>query len=94
MKNLTIPLPDDLYQWAQAEAERQHRSLGELFSDFMISLRGDSQGNQPLGPTARVQGNRQQWLNRLRHTRAGVGAQSSGGPSTSEILDDLRADRC
>lgn len=35
-----------------------------------------------------------QWLARLREARSTLGVQSSGGPSTQDLLDDLRADRC
>ncbi|HRQ87887.1 MAG TPA: hypothetical protein PLA50_03760, partial [Bacteroidia bacterium] len=37
---------------------------------------------------------RRQWLDRLRETRSTLGTQRPGGPSTEEILDDIRSERC
>lgn len=94
MKTLTIPVQDDVYQSVQAEAIRQHKSLAGLLRDFIASLRGDweiSEQNQDAGNGSDA---RQRWIQRLRATRASLGAQSDGGSTTQDILDDLRSDRC
>ena len=37
---------------------------------------------------------RDEWLDDLLRLRSAVGTGKTGGPTTEEILDDLRADRC
>ena len=94
MKTLSIPVHDDVYQLVQAETARQHKSLADLFSDFMASLRGAPDTSLESPATSADLTKRQQWLNRLREARSSLGTQRTGGLSTQDIFDDIRSDRC
>ena len=93
MKTITISLQDEVYERAETEARRRQKSLAELLRDLMAGFRGVGEAGSPPHTIAADQTKRQQWLSRLREVRSTVGAQTSQGPATQEILDDLRADR-
>jgi hypothetical protein len=94
MKTLTIPVQDDVYRSIQAEAIRQQKSLPVLLRDFINSLRSTHENDSFSQSKENISAASQRWIQRLRATRATLGAQSAGGSSTQEILDDLRSDRC
>lgn len=94
MKTITISVRDEDYELAQAEAARRQKSVAELLGEFMAALSGG-----PLHGVHEQAGEmdlikRRQWLARLREIRSTLGIQSPGGPSTQDVLDDLRANRC
>lgn len=84
MKTILVSVEDADYEIVQTEAARRHRSLTELFRDYILTLRGASQ--------ARPSSTRRQWLEKLREARATHGAQRAATSSTQEILDELRRD--
>ena len=94
MKTLSIPVQDDVYQLVQTETARQHKSLAELFSDFMASLCSAPGTSLESRVASADLTKRQQWLGRLRAARSSLGAQAVGGPTTQDILADIRSDRC
>lgn len=94
MKTITIPVQDDVYQKACAEAARRQKSLAELIGDLMAGLRGEPEACAESAPRDADLQRRRQWLDQLRETRSTMGAQRSGGSSTEEVFDDIRSERC
>jgi hypothetical protein len=62
MRNITVAVPDEVYQSARVYATRHKTSVSAMVADFLFTIRHLARADQPVSPGAAIDHHREQLI--------------------------------